>query len=387
MKILVIVQEYLPKSQTFVFDQIEVLRQEHEVQILALQMSEDPTFPDQGVSLIPRYLGWRGRIRKILHDRYIFWLLRDEASAHFIREKVKMFSPELVIVHFGDTAVHFVAQFDSLPCPLAVFIHGFDGSMLLRQGVGYARAVERLLEFGVQFHFVSQGLRGHMEDKLLKTRSSIAQKINSNNWQVSYLGIPSRKKIWDDARPNMDEDPIRFLQFSRLVEKKGHELSIRALHALAVEMPDRQFEFHIVGDGPLTGALIDLSESLSLDNFSCIFHGWREASFFQEIAARCHAYVHHSVPGSDGNLEGLPISILEALDHGLPVFASDQTGIPEVLEELHGCQVCTSGDIQLYIAQLKSFVFSKENIEIMLPSKFEIRNCIDTFLRRYLTKS
>jgi glycosyltransferase involved in cell wall biosynthesis len=43
------------------------------------------------------------------------------------------------------------------------------------------------------------------------------------------------------------------------------------------------------------------------------------------------AFVQHSIVASDGNSEGMPVSILEASATGLPIVATRHAGIPEAV--------------------------------------------------------
>jgi glycosyltransferase involved in cell wall biosynthesis len=44
-------------------------------------------------------------------------------------------------------------------------------------------------------------------------------------------------------------------------------------------------------------------------------------------------FIHHSVTDHEGNEEGLPVAILEAMADGLPVVSTRHAGIPEAVQE------------------------------------------------------
>lgn len=126
-----------------------------------------------------------------------------------------------------------------------------------------------------------------------------------------------------------DRKPI-IAAVGRLVEKKGFEDLIDACDLLAAE--GLEFECHIAGGGELEGALKQRIAAKRLGNFvrmlgplpmPDVIRLMQSASVF---AAPC-------IVGKDGNRDGLPTVLLEAMALGVPCISTEVTGIPEVITD------------------------------------------------------
>src|SRR5437899_5045810 len=87
----------------------------------------------------------------------------------------------------------------------------------------------------------------------------------------------------------------------------------------------------IAGEGPLLAQLRELARELKIDN-SVSFTGFISQDQLRDIFYSSHIFLHPSETGRDGNQEGIPNSMLEAMASGLPVFATRHGGIPEAVE-------------------------------------------------------
>ncbi len=126
--------------------------------------------------------------------------------------------------------------------------------------------------------------------------------------------------------------PPRLSSIGRMVPKKGFDVLLRALALL--RDAGMAFEAELVGDGPMRSELVRLAAGLNLDGM-VRFAGALEP---QEAAAsllRSHVFVLACRQGADGDMDGIPVALMEAMALGRPVVSTRLSGIPELIPE--GC--------------------------------------------------
>jgi glycosyltransferase involved in cell wall biosynthesis len=114
----------------------------------------------------------------------------------------------------------------------------------------------------------------------------------------------------------------------RLVEKKGFDDLIAACAVLAGD--GRRFRCDIIGSGPLGPALTEQILASGLDDV-VFLNGSMPQHQVREVVQRAAVFAAPCVIGEDGNRDGLPTVLLEALALGTPCVATDVTGVPEVI--------------------------------------------------------
>ena len=124
--------------------------------------------------------------------------------------------------------------------------------------------------------------------------------------------------------------PARIVGVGRLVEKKGFGDLLEACALLASQ--GRHFECRIVGGGALEAELRESVVRLGLEHVVTLVGPVSQEIVRDEIAAAA-VLAAPCIVGVDGNRDGLPTVLLEAMALGTPCVATDVTGIPEVVKD------------------------------------------------------
>jgi colanic acid/amylovoran biosynthesis glycosyltransferase len=124
--------------------------------------------------------------------------------------------------------------------------------------------------------------------------------------------------------------PPRIVAVGRLVEKKGFDDLVSACALLRDR--GREFCCSIIGAGPLHAELHariaarDLAERVEL-------LGPRPQAEVMAHLGTASVFAAPCVDGSDGNRDGLPTVLLEAMALGTPCVSTEVTGIPEIVRD------------------------------------------------------
>jgi glycosyltransferase involved in cell wall biosynthesis len=124
--------------------------------------------------------------------------------------------------------------------------------------------------------------------------------------------------------------PPLALAVGRLIEKKGFADLVRACALLAANGTD--FRCAIVGKGPLEPSLRELIRSLGVER-RVELAGPVPRERLLELYPRAAVFAAPCVVAGDGNRDGLPTVLVEAMACGVPVVATPVTGIPELVED------------------------------------------------------
>ena len=125
-------------------------------------------------------------------------------------------------------------------------------------------------------------------------------------------------------------EPLRVVTVARLVEKKGIEYALDALRRVLDGGTD--FRYDVLGGGPLHAQLEARAAALGIAD-RVNFRGWSAQTDVRDALERCHLLLQPSVTAANGDQEGVPNVLKEAMAAGVPVVGTRHGGIPELITD------------------------------------------------------
>lgn len=215
---------------------------------------------------------------------------------------------------YGEAALR-LREIGAVTGRLVTSFRGFDATKYLRAN---PHAYDALFRMGDLFLPVSRSLA----DRLVASGCERAKIV------VLHSGIECGKFRYLERRL-IESEPVRILTIGRLTEKKGIDYAIQAVARVIAS--GRKLAFTIVGEGPLRAELQRLSEELGVGE-SVKLIGWCTHAEVIGLIETAHVLLAPSVTGADGDEEGIPNSVKEAMATGMPVLSTNHGGIPELVE-------------------------------------------------------
>lgn len=145
-----------------------------------------------------------------------------------------------------------------------------------------------------------------------------------------YHGIDLNR--FDSAEPAQAAEssgPVRLLTVGRAVEKKGHDVLIKALARLPKSL---DWHWTHIGGGELRKPLMQQAETAGISDRVTWLGAQPQARVLAEYRA-ADLFVLASRIARDNDRDGLPNVLLEAQSQSLPCVATDVSAIPELIRD------------------------------------------------------
>lgn len=333
--ILIYRNELLPLSETFILSQANALRRFTPVfaGLQHLRNSLDLR-PHRALTLSAND-SLRAKLRRRL-------FLRSGCSSSFIHN-ISRQSPQLVHAHFAIDAAAILPIVQKLRLPLIVTLHGYDVTLsepslhIWPTTRTYLRRKGDLMQYVDLFLCVSQHIR----------RQALACGFPAEKLYVHYTGVD----LFCESPSSIQRDFNVILFVGRLIEKKG---CIHLLHAMRqVQQKYSEAKLVIIGEGPLRS---DLEAEAARSRINAIFLGHQPQNEVRHWMRRARLLVAPSIRAANGDAEGLPTVLCEALAAGLPTLAFATDGVTESFPSARRATLPREADIAGLADQMLQFL-------------------------------
>lgn len=304
---------FLEAETHHIYRQIASLQRIRPLVLTQKQKNAD-RFPWPDLVKIPRS-SWRfvGRFRERHLDGHPWQISHREADA--ILAACHARNARALHIFFGNTAIHLLPLYRRADLPIVTSFHGADVASSLR-GKQALRALREVFSYSRRVACRSESLR----------RELISLGCPSEKIRIQRTLLPGIPFV---PRNPPSDGTWRIVQAGRLIPKKGYATSLRAFSLFRKTYP--RAEFIIAGDGPLREELQTLARELGIENH-VHFLGFLSQQDLLAEYGRSHIFLHPSET-FQGDQEGIPNAMLEAMATGLPPVATFHAGIPEVVEQ------------------------------------------------------
>jgi glycosyltransferase involved in cell wall biosynthesis len=318
MRVVMVVYKFPKISETFILRQLDYLRADVVTVEFDTELGKElgriphinltSDIPKRVVRLHKYY---RIGIDKVLGCYSSNWLSRVKQR---FKDYLVSNPPDVVLAQFGPIGLNCMEICKYLNIPLVVHFHGYDASGLLRDK-NYARRLLELFVTAQKLVVVNQTMREIFID----------MGCDQSKIELIPCGVPI-DQFDIELGPTDIDTVIKFLFVGRLVPKKDPIGLIKAFKSCLSY--DFEAKLTIVGGGPLFNDLqklvvterlsdrVELTGSLTQDEVKLHYQS-------------AHVYVQHSITADNGDTEGWPVAIAEAMASGLPVISTRHAGIAD----------------------------------------------------------
>jgi len=122
--------------------------------------------------------------------------------------------------------------------------------------------------------------------------------------------------------------PLKIIQVGRLTEKKA---ILNSINAVALAAKTIAIEFTVIGDGELFEAAKELISTLGANEYIFLLGGQEQAVVKEQLDV-ADVFLLPSVRAKGGDMEGIPVALMESMAKGLITISTYHSGIPELIE-------------------------------------------------------
>lgn len=255
---------------------------------------------------------------------------------------------DILHFHYGTDAGIYLPLLKDIDIPKVVSFYGYESSGFPRRFFGYGKRYlqKRVFRYADTIFAMSPDMKkdliniGCPEEKILVHYYGTDVNIFSMNH--SYF---------------KNHYTINLLIIAGIVPQKGHIFLLKAFRKALEENLDIKLD--IVGDGSTRNEMLQYIKQNKMGKY-VTWHGPTVYASKEHIEYLQNAdvFIHPSVTDVNGDKEGIPGSIIEAMSAGLPVISTYHAGIPFIIEHDKTGLLVNEWDVYSLSKQIKYLVIN-----------------------------
>lgn len=310
-------------SETFIRNQIKKLSEK--ANVFSLHSGRLPEKEEDGNNIYPKHKWIIHKIlRGITQNRNTF--ISNKVLAHYLTQN----KIDIVLSNFGMSAAHMSVICNKVNIPLVPHFHGFDAT---KQKVieNYRALYKQMFQSSPAIVAVSEV----MKKKLIR--------LGAPEEKVKVIPYGINLTNFAPAIANKSTEQFIFIAVGRFTAKKAPLLTIKAFEKVCDKLAHVSL-IMIGGKEGLFAACEQYVQAQKLES-KINFTGTMSSEKIAEYMQQAHAFVQHSITAANGDMEGTPLSILEAAASGLPVISTLHGGIMEAVLHNKTGLLCEEKDV------------------------------------------
>jgi colanic acid/amylovoran biosynthesis glycosyltransferase len=194
----------------------------------------------------------------------------------------------------------------------------------------------------------------------------VSRGLNADNISIIRCGVAEVQNVWC---PEKQASPFVLGTLGRLVEKKGISDLISAVAELTGQ--GHHLKLLIGGDGPLLKELKEHAKNLGIQSY-VVFEGMISREELDTWMSKLDAFALACKRDQNGDQDGIPVVLMEAMIRGLPVLSTKISGITELIIDSQTGYLAEPDDVEDLSRKLKKLVSRENSLELSKNGKIHV---------------